>query len=87
MAKEYHLAKKEVKWYKERWTRGHVLENARAKLVWDFEFNLRKTTTARRPDLILEDKEKKYIWICGMACPQEINIVEKEMKSKQNTGN
>ena len=76
-AKEYHLVKNEAKSYKERWTRGHVLENAQAKLVWDFEFNLRKTTTARRPDLILEDKEKKYIWICDMACPQEINIVEK----------
>ena len=32
-AKEYHLVKKEVKCYKERWTRGHVLENARAKLL------------------------------------------------------
>ena len=31
-AKEYHLVKKEVKWYKERWTRGHALENAQAKL-------------------------------------------------------
>ena len=47
-AKEYHLVKKEVKWYKERWTRGHVLENARAKLVWDFEFNLRKTTNEKQ---------------------------------------
>ena len=33
--------------------------------------------TTRRPDLILEDKEKKYIWICDMACSQEVNIVEK----------
>ena len=76
-AKEYHLVKKKVKWYKERWTRGRILKNAIAKLVWDFEFNLRKSTTARRPDLILEDKEKKYVWICDMACPQEISIVEK----------
>ena len=77
-AKEYHLVKKEVKWYKERWTRdGHVLENARAKLVWELKFNLLKTTTARRPDLILEDEEKKYVWICDMACPQEINLLEK----------
>ena len=73
--KEYHLVKKEVKWYKEKWTGGHVLENARAKLLWDFEFNLRKTTAARRPDLILEDK--KYIWICDMACLQEIDIEDK----------
>ena len=76
-AKEYHLVKKEVKWCKERWTRGHVLEDARAKLLWDFEFNLRKTTAARRPYLILEDKEKKYIWIGDMECPQEINVEEK----------
>ena len=81
-AKEYHLVQKEVKWYKERWTRGHVLENARAKLLWDFEFNLRKTTAARRPDLILEDKEKKYIWICDMACPQEINVEEKKNEKR-----
>ena len=39
-AKEYHLVKKEVKWYKERWIKGHVLENARAKSLCDFEFNL-----------------------------------------------
>ena len=76
-AKEYHLVKKEVKCYQERWSRGHGLENARAKLLWDFEFNLRKTTAARRPDLILEDKEKKYIWICDMACLQKINVEEK----------
>ena len=81
-AKEYHLVKKEVKWYKERWTRRHVLENARAKLLWDFEFNLRKTTAARRPDQILEDKERKYAWICDMACPQKINIEEKRNEKR-----
>jgi len=32
------------------------LENGQAKLVWDFEFKLRKTTTARRSDLAIEDK-------------------------------
>ena len=63
-AKEYGLVGKETKWYKENWARGQVLENSNAKLVWDFEFNLRKTTTSRRPDLVLENKEKKKIWIC-----------------------
>ena len=56
-AKEYELIGNDVIWYKERWEREVVLENERGKLVWDFEFKLRKTTTARRPDLILEDKE------------------------------
>ena len=76
-AKEFNLVEKDMKWYKQRWCRGYALENDHAKLVWDFEFNLRKTTTSRRPNLILEDKEKKILWICDMACPQENNIVNK----------
>ena len=64
-----------------------MLENDRAKLIWDFEFHLRKTTTARRPDLILEDKVQKKIWVCDMACPQQRNIettrVEKLTKYRQ----
>lgn len=39
----------------------NVFENVQVKLVWDFEFNLR--------DIILEDKEKKNICICGMTHP------------------
>ena len=76
-AKENELVTKDVIWYKERWERGTMLENDKAKLVWDFQFNLRKTTTSRRPDLILENKEQKKIWICDMACPQQQNIETK----------
>ena len=78
-AKEYELVSKDTIWYNERWERGTVMENDKGKLVWDFEFNLRKTMTARRPDLILEDKEKKKIWICDMACPQQRNIQAKRL--------
>ena len=76
-AKEFSLVEKDMKWYKQKWYRGYALENDHAKLVWDFEFNLRKTTASRRPDLTLEDKEKKILWICDMACPQENNTVTK----------
>ena len=82
MGKGYELIGEDTVWYKERWERGTVLENSKAKLergtvlengkaklVWDFKFNLRKTNTSRRPDLILEDKASKKIWICDMACP------------------
>ena len=78
-AKEYDLVSKDTVWYNERWERGMVMENDKGKLVLDFEFHLRKTTTARRPDLILEDKEKKKIWICDMACPQQRNIQAKRL--------
>ena len=67
-----------MQWYKQKWCRGYVLENDHAKLVWDFEFNLRKTTTSRRPNLTLEEEEKKILWICDMACPQENNIMTKQ---------
>ena len=64
-----------------------MLENDKAKLVWDFEFHLRKTTTARRPDLILELKIDKKIWICDMGCLQQSNIgaksAEKATKYRQ----
>ena len=76
-AKEKGLIDEQVIWYKERWERGKVLENENAKLIWDFEFHLRKTTTARRPDLTLEDKGQKKIWICDMTCPQQQNIEAK----------
>ena len=70
-AKEHDLVGQDVVWYKEWWQQGTVLENGKAKLIWGFEFYLRKTTTARRPDLILEGKEEKRIWICDMACSQQ----------------
>ena len=79
---EHQLIDNQTKWYRERWERGHVLESKDAKSVWDFEFHLRKTTTSRRPDLTLEDKQKKTIWICDMACPQERNI-ETKMNDKR----
>ena len=72
-AKEFKLIDTQTKWYSERWERGHVLENSRAKLVWDFECHLRKKTTYRRSDLTLKDKERKMVWLCDMACSQEDN--------------
>ena len=58
-AKEYELVGGDMVCYKERWEQGKVLEKERGKLVWDFEFHLHKTTSARRPDLTLKDKQRK----------------------------
>ena len=46
--KEYGLVGGDMVRYKERWKQETVLENEIVKLVWDFEFHLRKTTTMRR---------------------------------------
>ena len=62
--------------YQQKWDRGTVLENDKANLVCDLEFRLRKTTTARRPGLILD-----------IVYPKQNNIdvkrVEKMMKCRQ----
>ena len=68
-AKQQELMDQEAIWYQQKWDRGMLLENDKAKLVWDFEFHLQKTTSVRRPDLLLELKIDKKIWICNMACP------------------
>ena len=73
-AKQQELMGQEAVWYKQRWDRGTALENNKVKLVWDFEFHLRKTTTATSPDVILELKTGKKIYICDMTCPQQNNI-------------
>ena len=54
-AKEKNLLDQNVKWYQGKWKRRYVLKNSQAKLVRDFEFNLRKSTKSRRRDLMLEE--------------------------------
>ena len=76
-AKQHQLVSDETIWYKEKWTKGHMIENQQAKLIWDFEYSLNKQTSARRPDLTLEEKQSKQIWICDMSCPMEENINKK----------
>ena len=39
----------------------------RGRSISDFEFNLQKTSTSRRPDLLLGEKQTKTIWICDTA--------------------
>ena len=40
-AKQQKLDGQEAIWYENRWDRGIVLENDRAKLAWDFKLHLR----------------------------------------------
>ena len=43
-----------------------------------------KKTTSTRPDLMLEERQTKTIWICDMACPQENNIEKKKLEKRIN---
>ena len=56
---------------------GQVIESNRKKLRWEWEHRMRMNCIARRPDLTLEDKDKKMILLIDMACTNEINKVGK----------
>ena len=62
------------------------MEGNGKKVVWDFEFNARKSNIHRRPDAILEDTEKKEILIVDMACPMECNVLQKTTEKLRNYG-
>ena len=83
-AKQAGLLEESTVWYKITWQKGTTLENKGKKLLWDFEYCMRKTTSARRPDLTLEDLQERKIWLIDMACPLESNIEDKlrEKRSK-----
>ena len=75
--KQQGILNDDVLWYKVNWGKGHVVEGNESKMLWDFEYKLRVTERARRPDLTLEDDANKKIWIIDMACPQKHNINDK----------
>ena len=63
--------------YKQKCSKGTVLEKNGKKICWDFEFTMRKTTSARKSDVMIENDEEKKLWIVDMACLDEKNIGEK----------
>ena len=66
------LLGKNMKCYKERWNEGTVIENDECKLCWDFEYDLRKTTSAERPDLTMKYKNK--IFFIDVASPSKSTV-------------
>ena len=67
----------EERWYRFKWEENKILENDEWKILWDFQFRARKENVNRRPDLVVENKKKKKIWLYDMACPMESNIERK----------
>ena len=64
------------KWY-ERKPKA-LLENPKVKLLWDFSIQCDENIIARRPDLILVDKEKKHCLFIDIAAPRDDKVAEKE---------
>ena len=75
LCKKYEL-ESEDKWYE------HVpldcVENDRIKLLWDINVQCDHVIEARRPDIILVNKESKVCAIIDVAIPGDIRVCEKE---------
>ena len=82
-AKEQNLLDQNEKWYQGNWSKGLVSENSHTKLIWDIEFNLRKTTTSRRTrfDAWTEANESHQDMRYGMLAREQFS---KEETGKEN---
>ena len=67
----------------ERWYEHQpdtVSENDRCKLLWDFDVQTDHVIQARRPDVIVIDKEKKECKIIDFAMPYDSRVNAKEVE-------
>lgn len=78
--KQEGLLNEDTVYYKEEWKQGMIIENDDWKLLWDFEYRLRKTCKQRRPDVTIESKKNKQIWLVDMSFPSEYNVEEKHQE-------
>ena len=72
-AVENGLISENTKWYNVKWEQGQVIESNGKKLLWDWEYRMRINCIASRPDVTLDNKDKKIILFIDMACPSEAN--------------
>ena len=74
ICKEYELETPASRWEVPQ----RVVENKRAKILWDFPVQTDKHVIANRPDIVIIDKEKKTAMIIDVAVPSDCNIKKKE---------
>ena len=64
------------KWYEHQ--QEAVQENERYKISWDFNIQTDHVIEARRPDMIVIDKETKFAKIIDFAIPYDSRVNSKE---------
>ncbi|XP_060796653.1 spermatogenesis-associated protein 16-like [Neoarius graeffei] len=55
-----------------------IVENNRAKILWDFKFQTDKQVLACQPDTVVVDKEQKSVIVKDVGIPVDNNIRQKE---------
>ena len=80
ICKEYNMP------YSERWYEQiseKVVENDRAKLLWDYDVRTCHRIQARKPDLIVVNKETQKVQLIDVAIPWDTRVMEKSRKKKE----
>ncbi|KAK7922367.1 hypothetical protein WMY93_009269 [Mugilogobius chulae] len=71
---EYGLETPRSKWE----TPPKVVENDRAKILWDFQIQTDRMVMANQPDIVVVDKEQRRAVVVDVAIPSDGNIRRKE---------
>jgi hypothetical protein len=61
-----------------------VRENDHVLVVWNKRIKTHMKVNHRWPDLRIEDKAKKVIFIIDMSCPSDSNVIKKEDEKRRN---
>ena len=62
-----------------------VMENDKAKILWDFMIQCDKMIEHRKPDIVLVDKVQQKCLVIDVACPGDNRIAEKEEEKPNGT--
>ena len=61
-----------------------VVENNKCKILWDFTIQTDHYITARRPDIVVVNKDDKACQLIDVACPGDKRVKEKEDEKLSN---
>ena len=66
------------KWYEHK--PDGVIENGNYKILWDVMIQCDKEIEARRPDIVVVDKQNREAKIIDVAIPGDVRVCEKELE-------
>ena len=60
-----------------------VVENDRAKILWDFQIQADRQVLANQPDIVVVDKDQKTVVAIDVMVPSDSNIRKKEFEKQE----
>ena len=70
----------------DKWYQHHpdtVTENKDVKILWDFMVQCDRQIVHRKPDIIVIDKNTNECQIIDVACPSDVNLMNKKNEKLQ----